>query len=610
MPLQPGQVLNQRYRIVRLLGQGGFGAVYRAWDINLNRPCAVKENLDTSAEAQRQFTREATILANLSHPNLPRVTDHFILADQGQYLVMDYVEGDDLATIVKRQGQAALSTALDWIMQVADALVYLHSRQPPVVHRDVKPANIRITPEGSAMLVDFGLVKVFSPSMRTTLGARAVTPGYAPPEQYGQGNTDGRSDLYALGATLYNLLSAREPMESVQRMAGGQLTPLRSLNPQVPAGVEAAIEQAMRLEPGARYASVAEFRAALAGLAARPPAGAGPALVQPGSAPPLTPANRAPAAEPRPVPGYSPPPAHAPAAPPAQRAPIQATQVLPHSPYPAQERSHRSAPPPKAAARRPWLTWLTGGLLLLVCVVGGGLAAALVASSRQAAAQLTSDAQAQLTAASRQRTTSTAQAQASATAAVYARATEQAQSTRQALDSFVAQLEQIKILVYGPASGNLTHNAENGLIEAADAGVNLKNFIVQARFFNPYDTSLADWDYGFVLRHQKENVQYRFIVRSDNTWTLINNTGSPNGAILAEGRLDNLDTNPKGSNLLRLVFQDGRGIFFLNDRLVAELDLSRRLNPGNILATTGFFEGDEITKYATGYADFMIWSIP
>jgi serine/threonine protein kinase len=100
MPLQPGQMLNSRYRIVRLLGQGGFGAVYRAWDTNLNRPCAVKENLDTSPEAQRQFTREATVLANLSHPNLPRVTDHFILAGQGQYLVMDYVEGEDLATMM------------------------------------------------------------------------------------------------------------------------------------------------------------------------------------------------------------------------------------------------------------------------------------------------------------------------------------------------------------------------------------------------------------------------------------------------------------------------------------------------------------------------------
>src|SRR5512136_242753 len=104
MPLATGQVLNNRYRIVRLLGQGGFGAVYRAWDANLSRPCALKENLDTSAEAQRQFAREATVLANLSHPNMPRVTDHFSLPDQGQYLVMDFVEGEDLATQLDERG--------------------------------------------------------------------------------------------------------------------------------------------------------------------------------------------------------------------------------------------------------------------------------------------------------------------------------------------------------------------------------------------------------------------------------------------------------------------------------------------------------------------------
>ncbi len=172
MPLQTGQVFNNRYRIVKLLGQGGFGAVYRAWDSNLNKPCALKENLDVSPEAQRQFTREATVLANLSHPNLPRVTDHFILPGQGQYLVMDFVEGDDLASILKQRGPVPPEQAIAWILQVADALSYLHTRQPPVVHRDIKPANIRLTPDGRAMLVDFGLVKIYNAQLRTTMGAR------------------------------------------------------------------------------------------------------------------------------------------------------------------------------------------------------------------------------------------------------------------------------------------------------------------------------------------------------------------------------------------------------------------------------------------------------
>src|SRR5512136_402411 len=126
MPLQTGQVFNNRYRIVKLLGQGGFGAVYRAWDSNLNKPCALKENLDASQEAQRQFMREATVLANLSHPNLPRVTDHFFIPGKGQYLVMDFVQGEDLASLAEKQGgKVPLKQAVEWISQVADALVYL-----------------------------------------------------------------------------------------------------------------------------------------------------------------------------------------------------------------------------------------------------------------------------------------------------------------------------------------------------------------------------------------------------------------------------------------------------------------------------------------------------
>lgn len=171
MPLQQGQLLNNRYRTVKLLGQGGFGAVYKAWDINLNKACAVKENLDTSPEAQRQFAREATVLANLSHPNLPRVTDHFSLPGQGQYLVMDYVEGEDLESLQQRLGTVPPGQAIQWVTQVADALTYLHTQRPPVLHRDLKPANIRVTPGGRAMLVDFGLVKIYDPSLRTTMGA-------------------------------------------------------------------------------------------------------------------------------------------------------------------------------------------------------------------------------------------------------------------------------------------------------------------------------------------------------------------------------------------------------------------------------------------------------
>ena len=258
--LKQGEILQNRYRIERELGRGGFGAVYRSWDQNLNKACALKENLSTTPEAQRQFRREATVLASLTHPNLPRVTDHFSISGQGQYLVMDFVEGEDLGSMLLRQGTIDPDKAIEWINQVADALEYLHNRKQPVVHRDIKPSNIRITPEGRAVLVDFGLVKLYDPHLKTTIGARAITPGFAPPEQYGRGKTDGRTDIYALGATLYALLTGQEPLESVSRMAGEAFEPVEHIAPHVKSHISRAIDKAMQLDPSQRYQTVEEFK--------------------------------------------------------------------------------------------------------------------------------------------------------------------------------------------------------------------------------------------------------------------------------------------------------------------------------------------------------------
>ena len=272
MGLLPGQVLVNRYRIVKLVGQGGFGAVYRAWDTTLHVPVAVKENLDTSPEAQRQFEGEALLLAPLHHTNLPRVTDHFFIPGQGQYLVMDFVEGRNLEEILKERGHVLdEAEALPWIGQVCDALDYLHRQTPPVIHRDIKPQNIIIDADGRAMLVDFGISKVYDPSLVTTVGARAVTPGYSPPEQYGIGKTDARSDVYALGATLYTILTGAAPPESIGLMTGAEtLTPIRQTNPRVSLRTEAAITAAMALAASQRLSGVGVLRDALAGKAMAP----------------------------------------------------------------------------------------------------------------------------------------------------------------------------------------------------------------------------------------------------------------------------------------------------------------------------------------------------
>lgn len=264
MMVERGTLLNNRYRILDILGQGGMGSIYRAVDENLGVQVAVKENLFTTEEYARQFRTEAVILATLRHPNLPRVTDHFVIEGQGQYLVMDYIEGEDLRERIDRQGPLTDAEAVTLGTAVCDALIYLHSRQPQVVHRDIKPGNVKITPNGNIMLVDFGLAKVLAGSHVTTTGARAMTPGYSPPEQYGTSRTDHRSDIYSLGATLYMALSGALPEDALARAMGQEvLTPLRKHNPKVSKKLAMVIEKAMELRPDDRYQSAEEMKNAL-----------------------------------------------------------------------------------------------------------------------------------------------------------------------------------------------------------------------------------------------------------------------------------------------------------------------------------------------------------
>jgi eukaryotic-like serine/threonine-protein kinase len=262
--VERGSLLNNRYQILEILGQGGMGSIYRAVDENLGVEVAVKENLFTTDEYARQFRREAVILANLRHANLPRVTDHFVIEGQGQYLVMDFIEGEDLRERIDREGLLSDADAVILGTTVCEALTYLHTRQPKVVHRDIKPGNVKITPAGNITLVDFGLAKVYTGGQATTTGARAMTPGYSPPEQYGTASTDHRSDIFSLGATLYMALTGALPEDALARAMGqAELTPIRKYNPRVSRRLVAVIDKAMALRPEDRYQSAEDFKQAL-----------------------------------------------------------------------------------------------------------------------------------------------------------------------------------------------------------------------------------------------------------------------------------------------------------------------------------------------------------
>jgi len=280
MSLTTGQTLQNRYRVVSLLGQGGMGAVYRAWDTRLSISIALKEmipqpGLDsaTLAELRQQFRQEATILARLNHPHLVRVTDFFEESGNA-YLVMDFVEGESLAERIEREGALDEEQVLEWSFQLLSALSYCHSQG--IIHRDVKPQNVIIRPDGQVALVDFGLVKLWDPNdPHTRTAMRGMgTPEYAPPEQYDtqMGHTDPRSDVYSLGATIYHALTGSAPPTATMRIANPELFRLpRTLNPRLSPTVEAVVLRATELAVGRRYATAEEMIAARPALPARPP---------------------------------------------------------------------------------------------------------------------------------------------------------------------------------------------------------------------------------------------------------------------------------------------------------------------------------------------------
>ena len=286
MTLDPGYLLNARYRIEEVIAQGGMGAIYRAYDTTLNIQVAVKENFYAGDEHSRQFRREAVILADLNHPNLPRVTNHFTIPNQGQYLVMDYIEGQDIRQLLKAKGSLDEAEVLRIGVGICKGLAYLHARRPPIIHRDIKPGNIKVSPNGAVFLVDFGLAKIARSGQNTTSGAQALTPGYAPPEQYGQG-TEPRSDLYALAATLYAALTGKVPEDGLSRAMGtAELTPLRSLRADVSQASADTIEKAMAVLPQDRFQTADEFRLALLGKTSSDSA---ESVISPGLIPPAPP---------------------------------------------------------------------------------------------------------------------------------------------------------------------------------------------------------------------------------------------------------------------------------------------------------------------------------
>jgi S1-C subfamily serine protease len=249
-----------------------MGAVYEAVDERLSRTVALKETLAETDELKRAFEREARLLANLRHPVLPKVIDHFS-EDDGQFLVMEYIPGSDLGELLERRARPfSPDEVAAWADDLLDALDHLHTNDPPIIHRDIKPSNLKLTAKGKIILLDFGLAKGFAGQMtRTSSGMSVVgyTLHYAALEQIQGERTGPRSDLYSLAATLYQLLTARIPVDALKRAADmlnddeDPLPSITSINPDVPASFASVLMKALSLKPSLRPASAAEMRASL-----------------------------------------------------------------------------------------------------------------------------------------------------------------------------------------------------------------------------------------------------------------------------------------------------------------------------------------------------------
>ena len=433
-------LLQNRYRVVRLLAEGGMGAVYEAVDERLGNVVALKKTFFSDEQMRSAFEREARLLARLRHAALPVVSDHFA-EDDGQFLIMQFIPGDDLEEMLTRRGEPfPVETVLGWADQLLDALDYLHAQQPPIIHRDIKPQNLKLTERGQIVLLDFGLAKGEASQSTRLTSAKSIfgyTPHYAPIEQIQGSGTDHRSDLYSLAATLYHLMTGMIPPGALLRLsavAGNDPDPMQpasALNPRINPGVSHVLKWATEIRSDRRPASAQVMRKALSdagrshtvvGRGAQktedlPPTQLAAPATRRMDPPPSDPQRAAPPGPPpaqpfRPtVPNAQPPhpswPPH-PNAPPTQ--PPWPSQPQPSHPQPPQQgwrppsnpqASHPSWPPPsyppQPAAPYPTrgrkksgaAAWVIA--IIAIIIVGGAIAAFVLIANNERNKQIASN---------------------------------------------------------------------------------------------------------------------------------------------------------------------------------------------------------------------------
>ncbi|MET0752908.1 MAG: protein kinase, partial [Pyrinomonadaceae bacterium] len=270
--IEAGTILQNRYRVEKQIGQGGMGAVFVATDERFGSTVAIKETLMLDEKFRKAFEREARLLNSLRHPALPRVSDHFVDGN-GQFLVMEYIDGEDLSEMMEHEGKVyPLKDVLNWADQLLDALEYLHTQEMPVIHRDIKPQNLKLNSRGQIILLDFGLAKGNPTNPESATAAKSVfgySRNYASLEQIQGTGTDPRSDLYSLSATLYHLLTGVPPADALTRAMNvlsdkeDPLVAMSTINADIPEQIAEVLHKSMALNSNQRPISAQAMRALL-----------------------------------------------------------------------------------------------------------------------------------------------------------------------------------------------------------------------------------------------------------------------------------------------------------------------------------------------------------
>ncbi|MCL4267807.1 MAG: protein kinase [Anaerolineae bacterium] len=656
-----------RYEIKRELGRGGMASVYEAYDPQFQRPVAVKllpREFLHDPEFRARFTREARTIAALEHPAIVPVYD-FGEEDGQPFLVMRLMTGGSLTDRLAN-GPIPIDEAAEILKRIGSALDRAHSQG--IIHRDLKPGNILFDHYGDAFLADFGIARIAAAgSQLTASGSLVGTPTYMSPEQvYGNKELDGRSDIYALGVILYQMLTGEIPFDAdtpARMMMAHVMNPVPHLIDKRPdlAPCDLVISKAMAKERDDRFATASDMTSELTAITQK--------MKQPDltavSPPPISPTPTPEPIQPEPaVAATTAVPEPAPTLPPRPAAKASSSFEEPTF-------SEEITAPASSSARTPiWLLALLG-IIAVFCVGGTVVGGYLVFNSLTAEETATPTAVTELTddndatsvftsldeatdtpippptdvpadtavpestplptdtavpvqddaLATRQSLEATRAASAGGQTDdnntggdIDALATRQSLEATRAAEigsqpvNLLGELDDANAF-FPASSGELPHDPGDNTIEMYYPGISTDNLVLNVHFLNPYPTQTGGWDFGVTFRQEEPDEELRLVVRSDGLWNL-NNRSLDGDEFIQEGDVSGmLDLQPNEANQLTLIAVDDRGIFFLNEEFVAILDLSTRQNEGELALGTGFYTANERQNASTQYEDFAVWPL-